>query len=119
MALWLGVFPTNHKRTITTMTYDASPRTDSGAAVLRAIAQNKDERPLPPTPEYHTLQLLALGTPYAVNSCRNRLYTLGYAQLIEWSPLLPITTSSDVVRAARPDEVMCILTKRIPLPPKV
>ena len=101
------------------MTSESMPRTDSGSAVLRAIASEDEcrgERPLAPPPEYHSLQLLAIGTPYAVNSCRNRLYTLGYAQLIEWSPLLPITKSGDLVRAARPDEVMRILTKRIPLP---
>ena len=68
--------------------------------------------------ESHTLQLLAISTPYAIESCRNRLYTLGYAQLIEWSRPLPIIQSGEVIRNARPDEVMRILTKRIPRSPK-
>lgn len=99
------------------MTYEPSSQ-EIGTDLLRQsiLPSPPDDAPSPS--EYHTLQLLALGTPYAVNACRNRLYTLGYAQLIEWSRILPITKSGEIVRAARPDEVMRILTKRIPLPPR-
>lgn len=99
------------------MTYEATSQ-EIGTNLLRqaALPTPPDDAPRPR--EYHTLKLLALGTPYAIDSCRNRLYTLGYAQMIEWSRILPITKSGEIVRAARPDEVMRILTKRIPLPPQ-
>lgn len=97
------------------MTYELSPRVSHGDNPRRAALPVPPDA-VPKPQEYHTLQLLAIGTPYAVNSCRNRLYTLGYAQLTEWSRPLPIVRSQEVIRSARPDEVMRILTKRIPLP---
>lgn len=67
-------------------------------------------------PEFYTLQLLALGHPYAVDQCRLRLHKLGYADPNDWSLPLPIIRSTEVVRAARPGDIMRILTKRIPVP---
>jgi len=67
-------------------------------------------------PAFHTLQLLALGHPYAVDNCRLRLHKLGYADPNDWSLPLPIIRSTEVVRAARPGDIMRILTKRIAKP---
>ncbi|MGB3615900.1 MAG: hypothetical protein WBA10_19045 [Elainellaceae cyanobacterium] len=82
--------------------------------------------PLPPLSdaEFYPLQLIALGNPYAVDNCRLRLHKLGYAVRAafpkeapnEWSIPLPIIRSTEVVRAARPGDIMRILTKRIAKP---
>ncbi|MGB3616371.1 MAG: hypothetical protein WBA10_21445 [Elainellaceae cyanobacterium] len=78
----------------------------------------------PSEPAFHTLQFLALGHPYAVDNCRLRLHKLGYAVRAafpkeapnDWSLPLPIIRSTEVVRAARPGDIMRILTKRIAKP---
>ncbi|WP_206070215.1 hypothetical protein [Nodosilinea sp. P-1105] len=57
-----------------------------------------------PSPEI--LRLLAIGSPPAVNGCVITLYRLGYARPEEWSRPLP---------TVNPNEVMRILTKRMPL----
>ena len=57
-------------------------------------------------PSPHILRLLEIGTAPVVNGCVLTLYRLGYARPEEWSRLLP---------TANPNEVMRILTKRMPL----
>ena len=74
--------------------------------------------------EFYPLQILALGHPYAVDNCRLRLHKLGYAVRAafpkeapnDWSIPLPIIRSTEVIRAARPGDVMRVLTKRIAKP---
>ncbi len=65
---------------------------------------------------YHALRLIALGSLYAVNDCRDRLHLLGYAEPHEWSQPIPMTNTNGVLRGLTPTDVMRILTKRIPLP---
>ena len=64
---------------------------------------------------YHTLRLLAIGSLYAVNNCRDALHQLGYAHPSEWSDAIPLT-HSNILRGLTPTDVMRILTKRISLP---
>ena len=71
-----------------------------------------DPEPQPPLidlrdqPSPDILRLLAIGSPPVVNSCVITLYRLGYARPEEWSRPLP---------TVNPNEVMRILTKRMPL----
>ncbi|MGF1513986.1 MAG: hypothetical protein ACFB5Z_09875 [Elainellaceae cyanobacterium] len=66
--------------------------------------------------DYHTLRLLAIGSHYAVNNCRDRLHTLGYAEPREWSQPLPLSNTGGILRGLTPTDVMRILTKRISIP---
>ncbi|MGB3612530.1 MAG: hypothetical protein WBA10_01960, partial [Elainellaceae cyanobacterium] len=65
---------------------------------------------------YNTLRLIAIGSRYAVNDCRNRLHLLGYAEPREWSQILPLGNPEGILRGLTPTDVMRILTKRISLP---
>ncbi len=67
-------------------------------------------------PEFYSLRLIALGHPHAVDNCRLRLHKLGYADPNDWSIPLPIIRSTEVIRAAKPGEIMRILTKRVAPP---
>ena len=67
-------------------------------------------------PGYHTLRLLAIGSLFAVNNCRDSLHALGYAHPSEWSHPVPLAGSSGLIRGLTPTDVMRILTKRITLP---
>ncbi len=95
-------------------------RASGGEASMRPLAPSTGDRLVVPytisEPNFYTLQLLALGHPNAVDNCRLRLHKLGYADPNDWSVPLPIIRSTEVVRAARPGDVMRILTKRIPKP---
>ncbi|MDY6940248.1 MAG: hypothetical protein SWY16_21655 [Cyanobacteriota bacterium] len=55
--------------------------------------------------EYENVRLLAIGSPAGVNATIRTLYVLGFAQISDWSPLLPAPNSGDV---------MSILTRRLP-----
>ncbi|MGF1515255.1 MAG: hypothetical protein ACFB5Z_16365 [Elainellaceae cyanobacterium] len=68
------------------------------------------------TPEFNTLRLIAIGSLYAVNNCRDRLHQLGYAHPSEWSQPLPMSNTGGILRGLTPTDVMRILTKRISLP---
>ncbi len=65
---------------------------------------------------YHALRLIAIGSLYAVNNCRDRLHLLGYAEPHEWSQPIPMVNTDGVLRGLTPTDVMRILTKRITLP---
>lgn len=67
-------------------------------------------------PGFHTLRLLAVGSLYAVNNCRDSLHALGYARPDEWSQPIPLAGHSGIIRGLTPTDIMRILTKRIPLP---
>ena len=69
-------------------------------------------------PGFHTLRLLAIGSLYAVNNCRDSLHALGYAHPSEWSHPMPLAGNSGLIRGLTPTDVMRILTKRITLPPR-
>ncbi|MGB3239282.1 MAG: hypothetical protein WBB29_13370 [Geitlerinemataceae cyanobacterium] len=62
-----------------------------------------DSSPASPD-EYEIVRILAIGSPWGVNSTIRTLYSLGFAQISEWSPLLPAPNSGDV---------MSILTRRL------
>ncbi|MGF1514905.1 MAG: hypothetical protein ACFB5Z_14585 [Elainellaceae cyanobacterium] len=114
------------------MTYLILPPDALGAAPLSLSGQRLSEfiegHPAPRTgdwpvapytisePNFYPLQILALGYPYAVDNCRLRLHKLGYADPNDWSIPLPIIRSTEVIRAARPGDIMRILTKRIAKP---
>jgi hypothetical protein len=54
--------------------------------------------------EYEIVRILVIGSPWGVNSTIRTLYSLGFAQIREWSPLLPAPNSGDVIS---------ILTRRL------
>ena len=54
--------------------------------------------------EYETVRILAIGSAAGVNSTIRTLYLLGFAQISDWSPLLPAPNSGDV---------MSLLTRRL------
>ncbi|MGB3615314.1 MAG: hypothetical protein WBA10_16085, partial [Elainellaceae cyanobacterium] len=51
---------------------------------------------------YNTLRLIAIGSRYAVNDCRNRLHLLGYAEPREWSQILPLGNPQGILRGLTP-----------------
>lgn len=55
-------------------------------------------------PSFEPLKHLLIGSPKAVTSTIRYLHQLGYAQIGDWSPLLP---------TINPGEVMSILSKQI------
>jgi hypothetical protein len=57
-----------------------------------------------PTDDYELLRVLLIGSHRGVNSTIRTLFVLKFAQVGEWSPLLPAANSA---------EVMSILTRRI------
>ncbi len=60
--------------------------------------------PAEPVPDREPLRVLLVGSRKGVNNTILTLYRLGFAQVNEWSPLLP---------APNPGEVMSILTRYI------
>lgn len=56
------------------------------------------------TDKYEIVRILVIGSPRGVNSTIRTLYVLGFAQISDWSPLLPAPNSGDA---------MSILTRRI------
>ncbi len=67
---------------------------------------------------YHTLRLIAVGSLYAVNNCRDTLHKLSYARPDEWSDPIPLSNTNMGLRGLTPTDVMRILTKRVSLPQK-
>lgn len=59
----------------------------------------------PPTGDYELVRVMIFGSSYGVNYTIRWLYTLKFAQISEWSFLMPAPNG----------EFMTILTKRIPL----
>jgi hypothetical protein len=55
-------------------------------------------------PERESVKVVIFGTKTGVNNTILTLYKLGFAQVNEWSPLLP---------SSKPGEVMSILTRHI------
>jgi hypothetical protein len=55
-----------------------------------------------PQTEYEKVRILIIGSPQAVTEIIHTLYRLNFAEVNEWSPLLP---------APKPGEVMSILTR--------
>ncbi|MCF4966768.1 hypothetical protein [Nostoc sp. CMAA1605] len=55
-------------------------------------------------PQREPMKHLLIGSPKAVNSTIHHLHMLGYANVCDWSPLLP---------TENPGEVMSILTRQI------
>jgi hypothetical protein len=55
-----------------------------------------------PQTEYEKVRILIIGSPAAVTETIHTLYSLHFAEVNEWSPLLP---------APKPGEVMSILTR--------
>lgn len=58
-----------------------------------------------PTGDYELVRVMVFGSHYAVNYTIRWLYRLNFAQVSEWSFLMPAPNG----------EVMSIVTKRIPL----
>ncbi|MFB2983539.1 hypothetical protein [Microseira sp. BLCC-F43] len=58
-----------------------------------------------PTGDYELVRVMVFGSHYGVNYTIRWLYKLNFAQISEWSFLMPAPNG----------EVMSILTKRIPL----
>ncbi len=113
------------------MTYDLSgqPIADHSLTVANPAQDSWDSYDLGINPQtgdyqigdhsetgYHTLRLLAIGSLYAVNNCRDALHKLGYAHPSEWSAAIPLAGNSGILQGLTPTDVMRILTKRIRLP---
>ena len=60
----------------------------------------------PPTGDYELVRVMIFGSSYGVTYTIRWLYRLQFAQISEWSFLMPAPT---------PGEFMSIVTKRIPL----
>lgn len=60
--------------------------------------------PSDPPPERESLRVLVIGSRRGVTGTIQTLYRLGFAEMVEWSPLLPAPT---------PGEVMSILTRYV------
>jgi hypothetical protein len=70
-----------------------------------------NETPTPPTPadtpaepSPERLKMILVSSPRVVKSTIRTLYTLGYAQVTEWSPLQP---------TPNPNEVMSVLSRNV------
>ncbi|MBW4675627.1 MAG: hypothetical protein KME52_16855 [Desmonostoc geniculatum HA4340-LM1] len=70
---------------------------DFDAPTLKQSAQK-------PLPKREPVKHLLIGSPNAVTNTINRLHVIGYANVGDWSQLLP---------TANPDEVMSILIRQI------
>ena len=111
-----------------TSRFPREPRARHSSACAETQPELQDALPLGISPQtgdyligdkagqFHTLRLLAIGSLYAVNNCRDSLHALGYAHPSEWSHPIPLAGSSGILRGLTPQDVMRILTKRIPLP---
>ncbi|MEM7555815.1 MAG: hypothetical protein AAF378_17300 [Cyanobacteria bacterium P01_A01_bin.84] len=64
----------------------------------------KDEVTIVPTPERETIKHMLIGSSKAVISTIHVLHRIGYAEVSDWSPLLP---------SPNPGEVMSILVRQI------
>ena len=112
------------------MTYDLSGQPTACHSLAMAEAfQDSQHRDLGINPQtgdyqigdtsasgYHTLRLLAIGSLYAVDNCRDSLHKLGYAHPSEWSIPMPLAGNTGILRGLTPSDVLRILTKRIRLP---
>lgn len=63
-----------------------------------------NETPTPPPPHQKHLKVILVSSPQVVNSTIRTLYTLGFAQVTEWSPLQP---------TPNPNEVMSVLSRNV------
>lgn len=68
---------------------------------------NKNPLPLnQPDPARETVSVLVIGSRQSITNTIQTFYRLGYAQISEWSPMLP---------APQPGKLMSILTRQIPI----
>ncbi len=70
---------------------------DFDAPILKESAQKRE-------PKKEQIKHILMGPPKAVSSTINHLHVIGYANVGDWSQLLP---------TANPDEVMSILIRQI------
>jgi hypothetical protein len=75
-----------------------------GGDTLPSVIPGLDSLP-PPTGEYEFVRVMIFGSSYGVTYTIRWLYALKFAQVSEWSFLMPAPNG----------EYMSILTKRIPL----
>ncbi len=80
---------------------------------MQEFLPNPNETPEPPTatdiptelpPDGKLLKVILVSTPQVVNSTIRTLYTLGFAEVTEWSPLQP---------TRNPNEVMSVLSRNV------
>ncbi len=80
---------------------------------MEEFQPNPDETPTPPTstnppteppPERERLKMILVSSPRVVKNTIRTLYTKGFAEVTEWSPLQP---------TPNPGEVMSVLSRNI------
>jgi hypothetical protein len=78
---------------------------------MEEFQPNPDETPTPPTntpteppPERERLKRILVSSPRVVKNTIRTLYTKGFAEVTEWSPLQP---------TPNPGEVMSVLSRNI------
>ena len=78
---------------------------------MEEIAPNTEETPASPLPTNtpteppaERLKMILVSSPRVVNSTIRTLYTLGFAEVNEWSPLQP---------TPKPNEVMSVLSRNV------
>jgi hypothetical protein len=76
-----------------------------GGDTLPSVIASADSLPAP-TGDYESVRVIIFGSQYGVNYTIRWLYRLNFAQVSEWSFLMP---------APNQGEFMSIVTKRIPL----
>lgn len=60
--------------------------------------------PAEPPPNRERLKMISVSSPKVVNNTIRHLYTLGFAEVTEWSPLQP---------TPNPNEVMSVLSRNV------
>ena len=89
---------------IETGNMSVSPKTDiEQGKLLSFLLLDADTLPVS-TDDYEIVRVLVISSPRGVTSTIRTLYTVRFAQISEWSPLLPAPGSG---------QVMSILTRRI------
>lgn len=73
--------------------------------VYRANFPWPDGEPPAENPGHHTLRIIAIGHPHAVQNHIASMHSLGYAEPNDWTKAVP---------TGHPHEIMRILAKRIP-----
>jgi hypothetical protein len=71
---------------------------------MQEFLPESNETPTEPVPERERLKVILVSSPQVINSTIRSLYTLGFAEVTEWSPLQP---------TPNPNESMSVLSRNV------
>jgi hypothetical protein len=72
------------------------------------LAEQNLPQTAPPEPQREPVRIILIGSRYGTTCIINTLYRLGFAEVWEWSPVLPGRSKGEVMR---------VMTRKINLPP--